>query len=107
MRLAAIVFLTAGMLCCARAEASRQPVEVEMSNVDLHLTSDITLHVSHLRGRFQPEAQRAVPYLDDQNSYSVAVDSGVVSIDLVSLNALISRTLADDGSNVDNLKISV
>ena len=106
MRLGAIIVLTAGMLCCARAEASRQPVEVEMSNVDLHMTSDITLHVSHLRGRFQPAAQRSMPYLDDQTSYSVVVDTGVVSIDLVSLNALMSRTLADEGSNVDKFKIS-
>jgi hypothetical protein len=107
MRLAAIVILTAGMLSCARAEASRQPVEVEMSNVDLHMTPDITLHVRHLRGRFQPAAQRAVPYLDDKTSYTVAVDTGVVSIGLASLNALMSQTLADDKSNVDKLKISV
>ena len=32
MRLAAIALLAAGMLSCARAEASRQPVEVEMHN---------------------------------------------------------------------------
>lgn len=107
MRLSAIVLLTAGMLSCARAEASRQPVEVEMSNVDLHLTTDITLHVRHLRGRFQPAAQRATPYLDDKTSYTVAVDTGVVSIDLTSLNALMRQTLADDNSNVDKLKISV
>ena len=107
MRLAAIALLAAGMLSCARAEASRQPVEVEMNNVDLHMTNDITLHVRHLRGRFNPAAQRAVPYLDEAASYTVAVDTGVVSIDLASLNALMTRTLADDGSNVEKLKISV
>ncbi|MGH9219478.1 MAG: hypothetical protein ACRD1W_09260 [Vicinamibacterales bacterium] len=107
MRLAAIVILTAGMLCCARAEASRQPVEVEMSNVNLHMTADITLHVRHLRGRFEPVAQRAVAYLDDKTSYTVAVDTGVISIDLASLNALMSQTLADDRSNIDKLTISV
>jgi len=95
------------MLSCARAEAARQPVEVEMSNVDLHITSDITLHVKQLRGRFDPAPQRAAPYLDDKTSYSVVVDSGVVSIDLASLNALMNQTLADDRSNVDKLKISV
>ena len=78
-----------------------------MGNVDLHLTTDITLHVRHLRGRFQPAAQRAVAYLDDKTSYTVAVDTGVVSIDLTSLNALMNRTLADDNSNVDKLKITV
>ena len=107
MRLVAIALLSAGMLSCARAEASRQPVEVEMSNVDLHMTSDISLHVRHLRGRFEPAPRRAVPFLDDTTSYTVAVDTGVVSIDLSSLNALMSRTLASDGSNVDKLRISV
>src|SRR5688572_7345488 len=107
MRLAAIVTLTAGMLCCARAEASRQPVEVEMSNVNLHMTADITLHVRHLRARFEPVAPRGVAYLDDKTSYTVAVDSGVISIDLASLNALMSQTLADDRSNIDKLTISV
>jgi hypothetical protein len=106
MRLAAIVLMTAGMLCCARAEASRQPVEVEMNNVDLHMTNDITLHVRHLRGRFNPAGRRAVPYLDDKTSYTVAVDTGIVSIDLASLNALMTRTLAGDGSNVEKLTIS-
>jgi hypothetical protein len=94
------------MLCCARAEASRQPVEVEMSNVNLRMTSDITLQVRHLRGRFNSAPQRAIPYLDDKTSYSVTVDTGIVSIDLASLNALMTQTLADDRSNVDKLKIS-
>ena len=107
MRIACIALLTSAMWCCARVEASRQPVEVEMNNVDLHMTPAITLHVRHLRGRFEPAARRDVPYLDDKASYSVRVDSGVVAIDLASLNALMNQTLADDNSNVDKLKVSV
>jgi hypothetical protein len=107
MRIICIALLSSAMLACARAEASRQPVEVEMSNVDLHITSDITLHVRYLRGRFDPAGEREVPYLDDNTSYSVAVDSGVVAIDMASLNALMTRTLAGDQSNVDQLKVSV
>ena len=107
MRNLCLVLLGLAMLSCARAEASRQPVEVEMRNVDLHVTADITLHVTHLRGRFEPVGRRDVPYLDDKNSYAVNVDTGVVSIDIASLNALMTRTMADDGSNVDKLKISV
>lgn len=95
------------MLACVRAEASPQPVEVEMSNVDFHITADITLHVQHLRGRFEVDGQNGVPLLDDKTSYTVAVQHGVVSIDLASLNALMTTTLAGDRSNVDHLKISV
>src|SRR6185503_18374980 len=107
MRNLCLVLLGLAMLSCARAEASRQPVEVEMRNVDLHVTADITLHVTHLRGRFEPVGRRDVPYLDDKTSYAVNVDTGVVAIDIASLNALMTRTMADDGSNVDKLKISV
>ena len=47
------------------------------------------------------------PYLDDPKSYSVIVESGVVAIDLASLNALMTQTLAGDNSNVNNVKVSV
>ena len=107
MRHLCIVLMSLAMLSCARAEASRQPVEVEMRNVDLHMTTDVTLHVTHLRGRFEPVGRRDVPYLDDKTSYAVDVDTGIVSIDLPSLNALMTRTLAGDASNVDDLTISV
>jgi len=94
------------MLSCARAEARRQPVEVEMQNVDLHVASDVILHVTHLRGRFEPAGTHEAPFLDDPTSYVVEIDSGVVAIDLASLNALMARTLAGDASNVDRLTIS-
>ena len=84
MRIAWIALLTSALWCCARVEAAREPVQVEMRNVDLHLAPDITLHVRHLRGRFEASAQRNVPYLDDTASYSVTVDSGVVAIGLAS-----------------------
>ena len=107
MRITFVMLLTSALFCCARLEASRQPVEVEMSNVDLHMSAGVTLHVRHLRGKFDPAAQRNVPYLDDPKSYSVIVESGVVAIDLASLNALMTQTLAGDNSNVNKLKVSV
>ena len=107
MRITFVMVLTSALFCCARLEASRQPVEVEMSNVDLHMSAGVTLHIRHLRGKFDPAAQRSVPYLDDPKSYSVMVDSGVVAIDLASLNALMTQTLAGDNSNVNKVKVSV
>ena len=50
---------------------------------------------------------REAPYLDDKNSYRVDVDTGQVAIDLASLNALMKRTLAASGANVENLQVSV
>lgn len=102
-----IVIVSSSIVCCARLEATRQSVEVEMANVDLHVAPGITLHVDHLRGRFDPVGRRDVPYLDDTRSYAVVVDSGRVAIDLASLNTLMTRTLAGDGSNVDRLTIGL
>jgi hypothetical protein len=102
-----VILLISTLASCARVEASRQPVEVEMNNVDLHMTPAITLHVRHLRGRFEPAGRRDAPYLDDTASYVVAVQHGVVAIDLASLNALIGRTLEGDNSNVEKLTIGI
>jgi hypothetical protein len=83
-----------------------QTVEVEMGNVDLHVTADITLRVRHLRGRFEPMGRAERPWLDDKHSYVVAIDSGEIALDMPSLNALMTRTLGEGRSNVEKVRIS-
>jgi hypothetical protein len=84
----------------------RQPVEVEMSNVNLRVTDDVTLQIDHLRGRFIPIGRVDAPYLDDKHSYAVTVDSGRVAVDMQSLTALMRRTLKQGDANVENVEIS-
>lgn len=88
------------------ARPGPQPVEVEMNNVDLRVADDITLHVRHLRGRFVPTAGKEIPYLDDKQSYSVAIDSGEIAMEMASLNVLMNRTLTQGDSNVEKVQIS-
>jgi hypothetical protein len=83
-----------------------QAVEVEMRNVNFRVASDITLHVTHLRGRFVPLGRGGIPYLDDKHSYLVAIDSGEIAIDMASLNALMNRTLEEADANVEKVRIS-
>jgi hypothetical protein len=78
-----------------------------MSNVHLHVTADITLRIRHLRGRFEPMGRTEIPNLDDKRSYVVAIDSGEIALDMPSLNALMTRTLGQDRSNVEKLRISI
>jgi len=66
-------------------------VHVDMRNVDLHMTADVTLHVRALRGRFVPTRAGGVANLDVSQSYVVAVDAGETAIDEASLNALMTR----------------
>jgi hypothetical protein len=78
-----------------------------MRNVDLHITPQIDLQVHHLRGRFVAAGTRAAPYLDDPRSYTVAVDTGEVAVDLPSLNAIVKRALEQGRSNVRRVDISI
>jgi hypothetical protein len=134
MRMCCLAALTLALAACSRAEAEKPPVgaeaekptveiesgnppfpvkagsasvEVEMRNVNLHVTPQITLHVKHLRGRFIAAGKDSAPYLDDKNSYSVAVETGEVAVDLASLNALMARTMGGGHSNVKDLRVSI
>lgn len=84
----------------------RRPVPVEMRNVDLHITDDITLHIKHLDGRFVGIKGSGIPYLDDAESYAVAVDSAAIVMDMSSLNALMNEHVLGHGrSNVEGLHV--
>jgi hypothetical protein len=106
MRSVWLVLLSGLMSGCARVEATLEPVQVHMSNVDLHVADDVTLHVGELRGQFVPSG-RNIPYLDDKRSYTVHVDSGEVAVDASTLTALMTRTFGGDRSNIENLQVRV
>jgi hypothetical protein len=101
-----LVVVAFGVGLFAHGNARAPAVEAEMRNVDLHLTSDIGLHIRSLRGRFVPLGSRQSPYLDDPRSYSVTVDHGEVAVDLPSLNALMTRALVGH-SNIRSMEISI
>jgi hypothetical protein len=106
MRTCVVLLLASVVSSCARVQASRSPVQVDMANVDLHVDAEVTLHIRRLGGNFVP-VQRDVPLLDDKRSYAVAVDTGEVAIDLDSLNALLGRSLGGGHSNIDKLHVSI
>jgi hypothetical protein len=84
----------------------RRPVAVEMRNVDLHITDDITLHIRHLDGRFVGTGRSGIPYLDDASTYEVVMDSAAIVMDMASLNALLNEHVLGHGrSNVENLTV--
>ena len=87
-------------------------VQVDMRNVDLHMTSDVTLRVRSLRGRFVPTRAGGVANLDDSDSYVVAVESGETAIGEASLNALMNehvfaRSAYHGKPPIKNLEIQV
>lgn len=106
MRILGLV-LVAGLLNgYTMVQADQDPVQVHMSNVDLHVTGNITLHVKQMTGHFMPVG-RDVPHLDYKRSYVVAIDAGEIAIDLASLNALMTHSTGGDKSNIEKLRISI
>jgi hypothetical protein len=107
MRALCLALLALAVTACNSVEASKPSVEVDMRNVDLHVTPEIALHIRHLRGHFVALGARQAPYLDDPRSYSVTVDTGEVAVDLASLNAIMARALERGRSNVRGVQISI
>jgi hypothetical protein len=107
MRAVSLALIALFATACGTVEASKPAVDVDMRNVDLHITPHIDLHVRHLRGRFVAAGTRSAPYLDDPSSYIVAVDTGEVAVDLASLNAIVNRALERAHSNVRRVEISI
>src|SRR5262245_22700960 len=107
MRALSLALVAFAITACGTVEASKPSVEVDMRNVDLHITPQIDLHIRHLRGRFVAAGTRPAPYLDDPGSYTVLVDTGEVAVDLPSLNAIVGRALEQAHSNVRRVEISV
>jgi hypothetical protein len=90
-----------------RAPSRSTGVEVEMVNVDLHMTPDVTLRVRSLHGRFVPTGG-SPPNLDDNDSYFVQVDGGEVALGEASLNALLNEhVFAGHDAPVKDLKVTV
>jgi len=107
MRVVCVALVALAAIACGTVEASKPSVEVDMRNVDLHITPQIELQVHRLRGRFVAVGTREAPYLDDPSSYTVAVDTGEVAVDLPSLNAIVNRALERARSNARRVEISV
>jgi hypothetical protein len=83
-----------------------QPVDVDMLNVDLHLTGGIVLHVHRLRGRFRPVHGHASPFLDDNDSYDLDIDRAHVAMSMASLNLVMNnRVLGRERSNIRKVTV--
>jgi hypothetical protein len=83
-------------------------IEVDMRNVDLHLTDTVTLRVRSLRGRFVPTRTDGVANLDDSASYVVEVDAAETAMDARSLNALMNEHVFGHGKKpIRDLEVRV
>ena len=104
MRMLYFICIAGLLSACMVAEASKDAVAVDMRNVALHLSDDITLHVTRLQGHFVAVG-RSSPFLDNKRWYTVDVDAGEIALDLDSLNHLMARSLGGDKSNLRKVRV--
>ena len=103
MRMMYFICIAGLVSACAVAEARKEAVAVDMRNVAMHVSDDITLHVTRLQGRFVAVG-RSSPLLDNKQSYTVDVDAGEIALDLDSLNRVMARSMGET-SNLRKLRV--
>jgi hypothetical protein len=95
----------------AHPAESHEPVEaetqVEMVNVNIHLDSQLILHIRRLVGRFLPTRKGQPPTFDDKLSYIIAVDSGEVGVSMAGMtHAMNTYVFGDPDAPLKNLRLS-
>jgi hypothetical protein len=92
----------------ARAlRTSRGPVEAEMRHVLYHVDDRVVLQIEYLRGALLPTGDEP-PWFDDPESFSLAIDTGVVAISPASLSALLNDYVFNyDGTPLKNLTVTI
>jgi hypothetical protein len=78
-----------------------------MRHVLYHVDDRVILQIEYLRGALLPTRDEP-PWFDDPESFSLAIDTGVVTISATSLSALLNDYVFNyDGSPLENLTVSV
>src|SRR5688572_4300412 len=65
------------------------PVEAEMRHVLYHVDDRVVLQIEYLRGALIPTRDEP-PWFDDPESFALAIDTGEVTLSVVSLSALLN-----------------
>jgi hypothetical protein len=78
-----------------------------MRHVLYHVDDRVILQIEYLRGALIPTRDEP-PWFDDPESFSLAIDTGAVTISAGSLSALLNDYVFNyDGSPLDNLTVTV
>jgi hypothetical protein len=89
------------------SQAPRGPVEAEMRHVLYHVDDRVVLQIEHLRGALLPTSD-APPWFDDPESFTLAIDTGTVSITPASLSALLNEYVFNyEGTPLEHLKVTI
>ena len=90
---------------------SHEPVaaetRVEMVNVNIHLDTELILHIRYLTGKFLSTRKGRPPTFDDKLSYVVAIDSGKVGVTMASMtHAMNTYVFSEPDAPLKNLQLT-
>jgi hypothetical protein len=105
-----VVFGLSLALCAAAPPATKldAPVNAAFRNVHLHVDPSIVLEIRHIDGALLSTVPDQPPVFDDQRSFTLRIDSGVVAMSPEGLSDLLNHyVFAYDGAPLKNLKISI
>src|SRR5829696_6152560 len=103
----ASIAIAGSVLRSGAAAAPLSHCGVEMRNVALHVAEGIVLHVRALDGVFISRSATAPPVFDDPGSYTLKLRTADLSMDAVSLTALLRLGLASRPSPLRDLRVTL
>ena len=87
-------------------EPAAVETRVEMVNVNIHLDTELILHIRYLTGKFLSTKKGQPPTFDDKLSYVVAIDSGKVGVTMASMtHAMNTYVFAGPDAPLKNLQL--
>jgi hypothetical protein len=90
------------------AQTAGKGVAIQMKDVSLRLSEDVSLEVRYLRGVLQPTRAGVPVTFDDVQSFDVAVDTATIAISPADLTALMnSYVLASGQSPIRNISLEI
>jgi hypothetical protein len=84
------------------------PVGASFRNVNLHVDESIVLEIRHIDGALVTAVAGRPPIFDDQQSFTLRIESGEVAMSAASLSDLMNRyVFAYAGAPLKNLRLSI
>lgn len=101
--------LTIAGILAAASQPDTKPdvIHAEMRNITYHYTEPISVHIAYLKGELHPTQAGGMPFFDDANSFTLAIESAKISITTDALaNIMNQYALAASDAPIKALSIT-
>jgi hypothetical protein len=100
--------IAVGLAGLAGAPADVVPVAVAFRNLHLHVAEGVVMEVRHIQGAMLSTRAGRPPVFDDQNSFTLRIDSGEIAMTPASLSRLLNdHVFSYEGSPLKNIELSI